>query len=63
MPIVAVGPPLIFRHGFGLAFAAHIPDERSTAVVHMHMLNTDQLRATVPEAPPGWVEEVHRELV
>jgi hypothetical protein len=30
----------------GLAFAAHIPDERLAALVHMHVLNADNLRAT-----------------
>ncbi|MGH8514533.1 MAG: hypothetical protein ACREV8_11465 [Gammaproteobacteria bacterium] len=33
----------------GLAFAAHIPDERLAALVHMHVLNADNLRATAPQ--------------
>jgi hypothetical protein len=31
------------------AFAAHIPDERLAALVHMHVLDPDNLRATVSQ--------------
>jgi hypothetical protein len=34
---------------FGLALGSHIPDERLATLVHMHVLNTDNLRATVPQ--------------
>jgi hypothetical protein len=33
-----------------LAFAAHISDHRLTALIHMHMLDAEGLRAAVPQA-------------
>jgi hypothetical protein len=42
-------PSWILPRRFGLAFAAHIPDERLAALVHMHVLNADNLRATAPQ--------------
>jgi hypothetical protein len=40
--------------GNALAFAVHISDYRLAALIHMHMLDADDLRAIVSQAPQGF---------